>query len=65
MPSSAARYLDPCLRGERSGSYAITEPEAGSDARSIRATAVRDAATDEWVLDGEKWFVTGPETPTS
>jgi acyl-CoA dehydrogenase len=56
-----ARYLDPCLRGERSGSYAITEPEAGSDARSIRATAVRDAARDEWVLNGEKWFVTGPE----
>jgi alkylation response protein AidB-like acyl-CoA dehydrogenase len=56
-----ARYLDPCLRGERSGSYAITEPEAGSDARSIRATAVRDAARGEWVLNGEKWFVTGPE----
>ena len=56
-----ARYLDPCLRGERSGSYAITEPEAGSDARSIRATAVRDVATGEWVLNGEKWFVTGPE----
>ncbi len=56
-----ARYLDPCLRGERSGSYAITEPEAGSDARSIRATAVRDAASGEWVLNGEKWFVTGPE----
>ena len=56
-----ARYLDPCLRGERSGSYAITEPEAGSDARSIRATAVRDAASGEWTLNGEKWFVTGPE----
>ncbi len=55
------RYLDPCLRGERSGSYAVTEPGAGSDARSVAASAVRDAATDEWVLDGEKWFVTGPD----
>jgi len=56
-----ARYLDPSLRGERSGSYAITEDLAGSDARALRATAVRDAATGEWVLNGEKWFVTGPD----
>ncbi|MBF8289482.1 MAG: Acyl-CoA dehydrogenase [Chloroflexi bacterium] len=56
-----ARYLDPSLRGERTGSYAITEPNAGSDARAIEATAVRDAATGEYVLDGEKWFVTGPD----
>jgi len=55
------RYLAPSLRGERTGSYAITEPGAGSDARSIVATAVRDAATGEYVLDGEKWFVTGPD----
>ena len=55
------RYLDPCLRGERSGSYAVTEPGAGSDARSVAATAVRDTATGEWVLDGEKWFVTWPD----
>ena len=55
------RYLDPELRGERSGSYAITEPGAGSDARSIVATAVRDVATGEYVIDGEKWFVTGTD----
>ena len=55
------RYLDPCLRGERSGSYAITEDEAGSDARALRATAVRDPATGEYLLNGEKWFVTGPD----
>ena len=55
------RYLDPCLRGERSGSYAITEDEAGSDARTLRATAVRDPATGEYLLNGEKWFVTGPD----
>jgi acyl-CoA dehydrogenase len=55
------RYLEPSLRGERSGSYAITEEDAGSDARTLSATAVRDAATGEYVLNGEKWFVTGPD----
>jgi len=36
---------------------AITEPHAGSDTAAIKATAVRDGA--EWVLNGEKIFVTG------
>ena len=60
-PDQRRRYLDPSLRGERSGSYAITEDVAGSDARAVRATAIHDAARDEYVLDGEKWFVTGPD----
>lgn len=59
-PEQQARYLDPCLRGERSGSYAITEAGQGSDARTLAATAVHDPATNEYVLNGEKWFVTGP-----
>lgn len=59
-PEQRSRYLDPCLRGERNGSYAITEPGQGSDARTLAATAVRDPATGEYVLNGEKWFVTGP-----
>ncbi len=59
-----SRYLEPSLRGERFGSYAITEPSAGSDARALEATAVRDAATGEYVLNGEKWFVTGPPDET-
>ncbi|HEV8527695.1 MAG TPA: acyl-CoA dehydrogenase family protein [Actinomycetes bacterium] len=54
------RYLEPSLRGERFGSYAVTEPEAGSDARALAATAVRDPSTGDYVLNGEKWFVTGP-----
>jgi acyl-CoA dehydrogenase len=58
------RYLDPSLRGERFGSYAITEPNAGSDARTLEATAVRDPSTGEYVLNGEKWFVTGPPDET-
>ena len=55
------QYLEPSLRGERSGSYAVTENNAGSDARALEATAVLDAATGEYVLNGEKWFVTGPD----
>jgi alkylation response protein AidB-like acyl-CoA dehydrogenase len=58
------RYLEPSLRGERFGAYAITEPGAGSDARTLAATAVRDASTGEYVLNGEKWFVTGPPDET-
>jgi acyl-CoA dehydrogenase len=53
------RYLEPSLRGERFGAYAVTEPGAGSDARNLASTAVRDS--DGWVLNGEKWFVTGPD----
>ena len=60
-PDQRRRYLDPSMRGERSGSYAITEDLAGSDPRTLAATAVRDAATGEYVLNGEKWFVTGPD----
>jgi len=63
-PEQRRRYLDPSLRGERFGSYAITEPGAGSDARALAATAVRDAGTGEYVLNGEKWFVTGPPGET-
>ncbi len=63
-PEQRVRYLDPSLRGDRFGSYAITEPGAGSDARALQATAVRDAATGDYVLYGEKWFVTGPPDET-
>jgi len=58
-PEQRKRYLEPSLRGERFGAYAVTEPGAGSDARTLATTAVRDG--DGWVLNGEKWFVTGPE----
>ncbi|HET9852782.1 MAG TPA: acyl-CoA dehydrogenase [Candidatus Limnocylindrales bacterium] len=53
------RYLEPSLRGERFGAYAVTEPGAGSDARSLQTTATRDGG--DWIINGEKWFVTGPD----
>ncbi len=50
------RYLLPVIRGERRDAFAVTEPEAGSDAGSIRTTATR--VDGGWQIDGEKWFVT-------
>lgn len=41
------------------GAMAMTEPGAGSDTSAIRATAILDEETNEWVLNGEKIFVTG------
>jgi acyl-CoA dehydrogenase len=52
------RYLLPCIRGERRDCFAVTEEGAGSDPQAIRTAAVRNAAGDGWVIDGEKWFVT-------
>ncbi|WP_043640214.1 acyl-CoA dehydrogenase family protein [Nonomuraea candida] len=51
------RYLLPTIEGERRSCFAITEPGAGSDARNIRTRAVRDGS--EWVINGEKTFITG------
>jgi acyl-CoA dehydrogenase len=50
-------YLRPTIEGERRSCFAITEPGAGSDARNIRTSAVRDG--DDWVINGEKTFITG------
>jgi acyl-CoA dehydrogenase len=58
-PEQVERYVMPVLRGETREAWAITEPEAGSDIKDIKTTARRDG--DEWVLNGEKWFVTGGE----
>lgn len=48
------------FKGEKPvfGAMAMTESQAGSDTSAIRATAVLDPATNEWVLNGEKIFVT-------
>lgn len=52
------RFLKRFNEGEpKWGSMAMTEPECGSDTAAISTTAVRDG--DEWVLNGEKIFITG------
>lgn len=56
-PEQAERWVLPVVRGEMSEAWAITEPGAGSDVMGIQASAERDG--NDWVLNGEKWFVTG------
>ena|SRR5215204_4191516 len=51
------RYLRPMARGELLGAFALSEPDAGSDAASLRTQAVRDG--DHYVLNGTKAWVTG------
>ena len=48
-------YLMPCIRGERTDCFALTEPGAGSDARAITTSARRDG--DDWVINGTKQFI--------
>jgi alkylation response protein AidB-like acyl-CoA dehydrogenase len=49
------RFLKPLARGEKLGAFALSEPEAGSDAASLRTQAVRDG--DDWILNGTKAWV--------
>lgn len=49
-------WLVPIAKGEKIGAFGLTEPDAGSDAGSIRTTAILDG--HEWVINGTKQFVT-------
>jgi alkylation response protein AidB-like acyl-CoA dehydrogenase len=50
------KYLTPLARGEAFAAWGLTEPSSGSDASSMRTTAVRRAGG--WVLNGSKNFIT-------
>ena len=50
------RYLVPLARGEQLAAWGLTEASSGSDAASMRTTAVRDAG--HWVINGTKQFIT-------
>ena len=53
-------FLAPMARGELLGAFALSEPDAGSDAASLSTQAVRDG--DHWVLNGTKaWVTNGSE----
>jgi alkylation response protein AidB-like acyl-CoA dehydrogenase len=49
-------YLPPAARGEKIGAFALTEPDAGSDASGIRTTALKQG--DGYRLNGSKTFIT-------
>jgi butyryl-CoA dehydrogenase len=54
-------WLPKLAEGKKLGCFAISEPEAGSDAAAQTTTARLDEATDEWVLQGTKnWITNGP-----
>src|SRR5215469_6999549 len=56
------RYLPPVARGEAMFSYALSEPDSGSDAVAMRARAVRDG--DTFVLNGTKRWITNAGVST-
>jgi hypothetical protein len=51
-----ARWLTPLAKGDKLGAWALTEPDAGSDAAGTRTVATREG--DHWVLNGTKTFIT-------
>ena len=55
------RWLPDLCAGRTLGAFGLTEPDGGSDAGATRTRAVRDG--DEWVIDGEKAFITNSGTP--
>ncbi len=58
-PEQIARWVPECFGSEEEiklGAYAVTEPQAGSDVKSLKTTAKRDG--EEWVLNGTKVFIT-------
>lgn len=55
-----AKYLPDMAEGKKIGAFALTEPDAGSDASNLKTTAVKKG--DRWLLNGTKHFITnGPE----
>ena len=55
-PEQKQKYLPRLAAGEITGSFALTEPEAGSDAGSLRTTARREG--DYYILNGSKRYIT-------
>jgi alkylation response protein AidB-like acyl-CoA dehydrogenase len=55
------KYLPPFLRGEKTFSIGMTEPQSGSDAAGVLTRAVLDG--EEWVINGSKCFTSGAHLP--
>lgn len=55
-PEQLDRYMPGIIAGEKVTAVAVTEPDAGSDVRSIRTSARRDGA--HWVINGSKMYIT-------
>ncbi len=53
------KYLRPLAEGEKIGSFGLTEPSSGSDAGSLKTTALKDG--DAYILNGSKMWITNAE----
>lgn len=51
------KWLVPLAKGAKLGAWALTEPQAGSDAGGLQTTARLDGDGDQWVLEGQKRFI--------
>jgi butyryl-CoA dehydrogenase len=58
-----AKWLPDLCAGRALGAFGLTEPDAGSDAGGTKTKAVLDESTHEWVINGEKAFITNSGTP--
>ncbi|WP_020522748.1 acyl-CoA dehydrogenase family protein [Catelliglobosispora koreensis] len=56
------RWLPDLIAGEKLAGFGLTEASSGSDAGRIRTTATLDEATNEWVINGGKVFITNSGT---
>jgi acyl-CoA dehydrogenase len=61
-PAQKEKWLKPLLSGEIRSAFAMTEPDrASSDAKNVGMSAVLEA--DEWVMNGEKFYISGAGDP--
>lgn len=51
------KYIPPCIHGGMLAAFALTEPNAGSDAANVQTVAVKDG--DDYIINGSKCFITG------
>ena len=57
-PEQKAKYVPDLASGKKLGAFGLTEPGAGTDAQGQQTKAVFDEATNEWILNGSKCFIT-------